>query len=338
MRYSSVNKISISIDFVRGAIQKVPLDHDKIDTLLSSCRIPSSLLKQPNARVSLLQYSQFITVLMRESNDELLGQAHQSLPIGSLSMLAHWLVAAKTMGQVVHRLERFYQIMGKGMDLSIEHEQDSFAIVIGNAYHAPDSNVFIDEFCFFSIHRILCWLHKDIFPIQHLSFPFSAPSYAKDYRLMFYGAPVSFSSDRARIVFSKQLLDRPVVQNQESLERLLADPIANFLVLNFYGESWSSKVGSMIQDQLHALPTLPELAAAMKVPPYTLQRRLAEEGVNYLAIKNQVKRDAAIEKLVHTDLSIEEISSQLGFSETSPFTRTFKEWTGVPPSAYRKRR
>ncbi len=338
MRYSKVNKISISIEFVRGAIRKVPLTTHEIDTLLYSCRIPAALLHQPHARVSLLQYSRFITALMRESDDELLGQGYQPLPIGSLSILAHWLVAAKTMGQVVHRMERFYQILGKGMDVSLEQDEHSFALVIGNAYHPPDSNVFIDEFCFFVIHRILCWLHKDIFPIQSLAFPFSAPSYAKDYRLMYYGAPIAFGSDSARIVFSRQLLDRPVVQNQDGLTQLLADPIANFLVLNFYGESWSSKVGSIIQDQLHALPTLPQLAEVMKVPPYTLQRRLAEEGVNYLAIKNQVKRDAAIEKLVHTDLSIEEISSQLGFSETSPFTRTFKDWTGVPPSAYRKRR
>lgn len=338
MRHSTVNKISISVSFVRSAVEKVNLSTADIDTLLYACRIPSTLLDQPHARVSLLQYSHFVTALMRACDDELLGQAHQPLPIGSLSLLAHWLVTAKTMGQVVHRLERYYQIMGKGMDLSISHNEDSFAIEIGNAYHPTASNVFIDEFSFFSIHRILCWLHKGIFPIQRLCFPFTAPDYAKDYRLMFYGAPISFGADCARIVFSRQLLDKPVVQNQESLERLLIDPIGNFLVLNFYGESWSSKVGGMIQDQLHALPTLPELAAAMNVQPYTLQRRLADEGVNYLSIKNQVKRDAAIERLVHTDLSIEEISNQLGFSETSPFTRTFKSWTGVPPSAYRKRR
>ena len=81
---------------------------------------------------------------------------------------------------------------------------------------------------------------------------------------------------------------------------------------------------------------LPEVAEDLGIKPYTLQRSLAKEGVTYLAIKNQVKRDAAIEMLVSTDLSIEEISSQLGFSETSPFTRTFKDWTGIPPSAYRK--
>lgn len=338
MRHTTVNKISISIDFVRGAIAKVPLTAEKIDTLLYSCRIPRTLLEVPHARVSLLQYSQLTTALMRESDDELLGHGYHPLPMGSLSILVHWLVASKTMGQVVHRLERFYQVMGRGMDISLEMDDDYFSMKIGNGFHPLESNVYINEFSFFCVHRILCWLRKDIFPIQHLYFPFEAPSYAKDYRLMYYGAPISFNSDCARIVFSRQLLDKPVMQNQESLERLLTDPIGNFLVLNFYGESWSSKVASMIQDKLQALPTLPELAEQMNIQPYTLQRRLAEEGVNYLSIKNQVKRDAAIERLVHTDLSIEDISSQLGFSETSPFTRTFKEWTGVPPSAYRKRR
>ena len=59
--------------------------------------------------------------------------------------------------------------------------------------------------------------------------------------------------------------------------------------------------------------------------------------MTYLDIKNQLKRDAAIEWLTNSELSIEAISAQLGFVETSPFTRTFKQWTGVPPSAYRKR-
>ena len=337
MRYLTVNKVSINIDFIRGAIAKVPLDPQEIDTLLSSCRIPRSLLNEPHARVSLLQYARLITALINASNDELLGHAYQKLPVGSLSILTHWLVAAQTMEQVVRRLARFYEILGKGIDVSVSVEDDLFYIEIGNSSHARDSDPFIDEFAFFSIHRILCWLRKDIFPIDQLHFPFPAPSYAKDYRLMFYGAPVSFNSNSARIAFSRELLDKPVLQTQEDLIQLLEDPFTNFLVLNFYGESWSAKVANNIQDKLQRLPSLPALAELMNIQPYTLQRRLAEEGETYLAIKNQVKRDAAIELLAYTDLSIEEVSYRLGFSETSPFTRTFKEWTGVPPSAYRKK-
>jgi AraC-like DNA-binding protein len=82
---------------------------------------------------------------------------------------------------------------------------------------------------------------------------------------------------------------------------------------------------------------LPVIAAELGLQPYTLQRKLKHEGVTYLDIKNQIKRDAAIELLANSELSIEAISSQLGFVETSPFTRIFKQWTGVPPSAYRQR-
>jgi len=183
---------------------------------------------------------------------------------------------------------------------------------------------------------MLCWLRKEIVPIDHLSFPFDAPSYARDYRPMFYGAPVHFKSDQIEISFSRDILAKPVHQNLTNLKRFLKDPITELLILSFQSENWASKVGNEIGDRLDALPTLPELAHTMKIKPYTLQRRLADEGTTYLAIKNQIKRDTAIELLVHTDLSVEDISTQLGFSETSPFTRTFKEWTGVPPSAYRK--
>jgi len=67
-----------------------------------------------------------------------------------------------------------------------------------------------------------------------------------------------------------------------------------------------------------------------------VQRRLAGAGTRHLTIKNHLKRDSAIEILMNTELTIEEISAKLGFSETSPFTRTFKAWAGVPPCVYRE--
>ncbi|PCJ46473.1 MAG: hypothetical protein COA99_02640 [Moraxellaceae bacterium] len=336
MQYSAKNTISISISFVHTAISKVPLEPDVIDRLLYSSRIPRHLLQESHTRVSLTQYSKLITALMIASDDELLGHSNKPLPIGSLSLLTHWLVSANTMEQVINRLVRFYQILGKGLDIKQHVEKELFHIEIGNMHHQQDSDTFIAEFSFFCIHRILCWLRKEIIPIDQLSFPFLEPSYARDYRPMFYGAPVSFDSSHIKMSFSRELLRKPIQQNLTSLQSFLKDPITELLILNFNTENWASKVGNEIRDKLDALPTLPDLAQIMKIKPYTLQRRLADEGTTYLAIKNQIKRDAAIEMLVQTNQSIEDISTKLGFAETSPFTRTFKQWTGVPPSAYRK--
>jgi len=49
-----------------------------------------------------------------------------------------------------------------------------------------------------------------------------------------------------------------------------------------------------------------------------------------------LRRDLAISLLGETSLSVAEIGSQLGFSESSAFHRAFRKWTGARPSQYRR--
>lgn len=341
MKYIATNSVSISISFVHSAISKALLSSDQIDQLLQNSKIPRHLMREPHARVSLAQYSQLLTSLMIASNDELLGHSDEPLPIGTLSLLTHWLVSSKNLKQALNRMVRFYQILDKGLEAELHIDEYAAHVEIRHRKTSNDKtdrivSPFLAEFSFFCIHRIICWLRKEIVPIEHLSFQFEVHDYAWDYRPMFYGAPSSFSQASTQLSFAIELLDKPVEQNLGALELFLTDPNSALLMQDFSAKNWTTRVGEEVHDKLDKLPTLPELAEAMKIKPYTLQRRLAEEGITYLDIKNQLKRDAAIDLLVNTQLSIEEISAQLGFSEISPFTRSFKSWTGIPPSAYRK--
>lgn len=336
MRFTKESSISISIYFVHSALRRVRLERAKIDRLLQSSRIPTHLLEEPHARVSLAQYSHLLTSLMKASNDEMLGHTEDPIPVGTLSLLSHWLISTKTMNQALHRLKRFYQIVEKGLKVDFEQHEDQVHIWVENLNSDRPVSPFLAEFSFFCVHRIFCWLRKEIIPIEGIRFQFSAPVYARDYRLMFYGAPSEFDCERTEIRFSSSLLRKSVQQNLSTLEEFLKDPNAELLMQSFNAKSWAAIVADEIKGEIDDLPTLPQLAQRLNTKPYTLQRRLADEGISYLAIKNQVKRDAAIDLLVNSDLSIEEISTQLGFSEISPFTRCFKNWTGIPPSAYRK--
>lgn len=325
--------LSFNISFINNTISKVSLAPAVIDTLLYECRIPKHLLQEPDARVPLVQLAKLTSRLINASGDELLGHAKEPVPLGSLSLLVHWLITAKTMGQVLERLEKFYQIVGKGPAI---YTQDKGELVHLTLVPASNTNRYIAENFFFEVHRILSWLSREIITIHHIKFNYPKPPHAQDYRAVYYGAPISFNSDGASMSLSRSLLQKPVRQDQASLKELLKDPFYELYLLEFKSHSWASKVANEINQQLHALPTLPQLAKVMNVKPYTLQRRLTNEGTSYLTIKNHLKRDSAIELLINTELTIEEISVKLGFSETSPFTRTFKQWTGVPPSAYRK--
>jgi AraC-like DNA-binding protein len=51
-------------------------------------------------------------------------------------------------------------------------------------------------------------------------------------------------------------------------------------------------------------------------------------------IKDEMRRDLAIDYLLISNRNITNISTVLGFSEPRSFTRAFKQWTGVSPSKY----
>ena len=65
------------------------------------------------------------------------------------------------------------------------------------------------------------------------------------------------------------------------------------------------------------------------------RRRLRDEGHGFQALKDALRRDAAIAHLARPELTLPEIAQRLGFSEASTFHRAFKKWTGVAPGEYR---
>jgi AraC-like DNA-binding protein len=67
----------------------------------------------------------------------------------------------------------------------------------------------------------------------------------------------------------------------------------------------------------------------------TLARKLADEGLNFTEILQQLRRDLAVRYLDDRKLHVSKIAWLLGFHEVSAFTHAFKGWTGKTPSQIR---
>lgn len=80
-----------------------------------------------------------------------------------------------------------------------------------------------------------------------------------------------------------------------------------------------------------------EVAAALDLARWTLQRRLAEQGVSYSALTERVRRDLACLHLRQRHMPVADIGFMLGYSEISAFSRAFSRWTGLSPQAYRQK-
>nr|WP_218626490.1 AraC family transcriptional regulator [Pseudomonas sp. dw_358] len=83
-------------------------------------------------------------------------------------------------------------------------------------------------------------------------------------------------------------------------------------------------------------PSLEEVALRLKLPVWTLRRKLAEQGTSFRTVLNDARQDLATTYIRDTDLTFGEIAFVLGFASAEAFARAFKRWTGETPGAFRR--
>ena len=76
-------------------------------------------------------------------------------------------------------------------------------------------------------------------------------------------------------------------------------------------------------------------ARAFGRSPRSFQRELADFGLTYADIRNAARCAVAKRLLEQTTSSITDIALEIGYSELSAFSRSFKRQVGLGPSRYR---
>jgi AraC-like DNA-binding protein len=161
------------------------------------------------------------------------------------------------------------------------------------------------------------------------------PEYAQEFNDHFR-VPVFFDEGMDALVMDRRWLDAPLrtpvpqvlTRARQMIERRLSQ------------EGGTRRV---VDEVRWALERRPELlregldatASALGLHPRTLQRRLQSEGMKYVDIQSEAKLHRARVMLKRRAISMESISTELGFSDRRAFTFAFKRWTGLSPSAYR---
>jgi AraC-like DNA-binding protein len=85
-----------------------------------------------------------------------------------------------------------------------------------------------------------------------------------------------------------------------------------------------------------SIPTAKDVANTLNMSLSKLRRRLLDEGTTFQRIKDECRRESAINYMNSPQLSINDVAVLMGFEETSAFFRSFKRWTGMTPGQYRQ--
>jgi AraC-like DNA-binding protein len=332
-----MEKGSISVYFVQSALEPIFRHGLDAESLLREAGISPALLQQPQGRVTPQNFSTLWLAVARTLDDELFGQDSHRMKVGSFAMLCQILVHCGTLHDALLRMTRFFNLILDDFHCSVENDGRHARMVIRETPGPRAPRVFGYETLLMLQHGVACWLIGRRIPVVAAAFAYPEPPRSAEYHMM-YSEHLRFNAEVTALTFDRSYLDLPVVQNERSARDFIRAAPAN-IVLKYKN---TTGIAAQIRRRLRTAartewPSFEALAASLNMTASTLRRRLVDEGQSFQAIKDQVRRDIAIEYLCHTKKNVTDIANELGFAETSAFHRAFKKWTGSGPGEYRQR-
>lgn len=82
-------------------------------------------------------------------------------------------------------------------------------------------------------------------------------------------------------------------------------------------------------------PSLEAVAERLNMSTRTLRRRLQDQGLGFMDLLHAARRRDALSLLERPTLEVAQIAQMLGYADPANFTRAFRQWTGLTPSAWR---
>ncbi len=319
----------ISPSFVEEALDSLRRAGKPVAPLLVALGLPTHIDRPISAET----YGALWLAVADTLDDEFFGMGARPMRSGSFTLLCHCILHAPTLEHALRRALRFLDVVLEDPSGELVLRESTAEILLRDR-GAPRS-AFAYRTYWILLHGIACWLVGRRVPIRRVDFRCEEPQQGADYRL-FFGAPVQFGADISCLAFDRSVLKLPISRSEQALKQFLRGAPANILVRYRY----DAGLAAAVRRRLRQAPPMSwsgfeTLATQMRMSPSTLRHRLQAEGQNYAGIKDDIRRDLAIDRLLSTANSISEIAADLGFSEPSAFYRAFRKWTGKSPAEFR---
>ena len=324
------------VAFVQAIVEAYRARQMSPQEALRKAQIEPSLLENPHARVTALQFEWLSAAAMRELDDEALGWFGRRLPWGSYGMLVRASLGAPTLGLALRRWCRHHGLLCSDITLRLREEG-------GLAHLELEEHTTLGtlrEFCVVSVLRnalgVACWLTDSRIPLRATTLRFAAPPHLESYAVLFDG-PTAFDAGRNSLQFDAGYLALPVRRDEAALQQMLQRAL--LLTVRPYRRDrlLVEKVRQALTEHPERCRNADDLAALLAMSGRTLHRQLKEEGSSLQQLKDAVRRDTACTLLRQSRKPLKQIAQAAGFLNEKSFIRAFKAWTGMTPQDYRGR-
>lgn len=248
--------------------------------------------------------------------------------------LGYAAMTCPTLGDAIRLAERYLRLRVEVVRLHLSVTGDVAALSVENEIQ----NSFIRQFAMEVVTAAMVRAAELLLgerPALEIWSDGPEPAYYAQVRQLL--PPIHFGMPRTELRFARAYLERPLS---------MADPVASRdAVLRLERELAALEDGaeSDLVDKVRALlsaaqggfPELPSSAKRLGVSERSLKRKLQQRGTSYQKLMDAERLARAARLLQTTDISIERLASDLGYSDPTNFTRAFRRWTGQSPRSFR---
>lgn len=301
--------------------------------LLDACQLSEQLLLNDSTTVPFTSYIDLANAIMLAMDDESCGMLPTPIKPGSFALLCQSCLDCKTLEHFLRRRIKFLGLLSDEIELSLSVDRNTATYELRVIEGRVPLNRHIVVIILALAYRVGSWSIRERIPLTNVSLAGESCEQDRDYEFLFDHS-VRYDCNKNQLQFPAEYLQRPVLQDADSMQEFLKAPA--FYLMSDFGDhqSFAAKVRAFVRSNCISGPPAIEAAAAFfNISVATLRRRLQGFDTSYQLVKDEVRRDIALTVLA-SDKNVKAAAYASGFSDPATFSRAFKRWTGTTPRAY----
>jgi AraC-like DNA-binding protein len=293
-------------------------------------------LEDSGARVSTKSVARLLALAEQSARDPWIG-LHAGEHAEPRGPMFYMMLSSPRVMEGLHRARHFSGLLIDTLKLSTQSDHNVASLVFDVSDETFSASRHAMEYLVMGIVNALRYAVGASFSLREAHFRHRRQSPLNEAERAF-GCPVYFGRSDDRIIFpSSALWTAPRFAN-----RSIAEEIEKFAIALETRVAQRTTISERAVQATRAL-----LAAGVRAKSETvgrrlgmsnrtLQRRLAEEGTNFRALRDSVLWEAVDVLLSNPSLKIEAVALSVGFSDAAAFCSAYRRWKGYPPTRFRE--
>ena len=302
--------------------------------LLAGTGVTPEALDVPETRLSYRQMGVLERNALAATGEPALGLlAGRDMKVSGAGMLAIAAMNSTTGSDALELLLRYHTWLTPGWALDLRMEGDRGIFRARERLPRGDLRVLAAEWLASGTNE----LGKQVLgrsPAIAMRFNYPAPPHAARYAEVL-GVPIEFDAPFFEADIDMALMATPIAGADRAMAVLAERYVAHTTVPGAAVSGVVEQIRTLLRTREGNWPDLEEVARTLQTSGRSLRRELRRLDTSYKEVVDETRLERAQHLVRHTDITIERIAEQLGFSDVRTFRRAFKRWTGNTPGELR---